>query len=695
MKKIYDDRGIQHKALAKKEMIETKGAIAFTIVFTIVLIVFLVKNFLQKIATLEYYEASLQFCFIVIVLLFLYGTLVYLMCRLGYWQRRIDLQAINSEILDTFFDTNQPARVSYIIPSYKEDIRIIKQTLLSAVLQEYPQKEVVLLIDNPPVTSNINDLNLLAATRILCQDVEALLSPILQEIKQHYQQFIQSYEQEYFNTDQETAIILKLLFKTALWFREFANDYHPQDHSEQLMIDKVFLFHEKRLHDLAETLEQKRIENTIKYREINSIYKILISIFEVKISSFERKVYENLSHKRNKAMNINTYISLMGKTFQIVQKEHHTYLIERPDGELVIDNADYVVILDADSIILPKYTKTLIYFMEQPENENFAVAQTPYCAYPNPRSFLERITAASTDVQHFIHQGSTFYNATYWVGANAMVRKKALHTIMKLRQERGFTVNVYIQDITVIEDTESTIDLIDRGWKLYSYPDILSYSATPKDFGSLCIQRERWANGGLIILPKLFKSILNRPKNHYILYEAFLRTYYLISPTLYFAMLFLLLIPFKQEQIVTLSASLLLFIPYYYLYLRDLVYMNYQKRDLLSMFALTLILLPINISGVLRSIHQIITGKHTIFKRTPKVQHTTPVPLLFILIEYGMCIYSIKAFLTSFQAQEWLGTAYSFLNFCFYVYGINVFVKYYPQDLLRIFSKYWLSKNIR
>lgn len=692
MKTIYDDHRAQQKDLAQKEIVETKVAIAITIIFTMILSIFLVDKCFEKIAALEYYEASLQFFFIIIVFLFLYGTLVYLTCRLGYWKRRINLQSINPKKLDTFFGQKQVPKVSYIIPSYKEDLRVIRQTLLSAALQEYPHKEVILLIDNPPFPSNVEDLNLLAATRTLCQEVEALLNPVLDEINQQCTQF---YEQKDLKLSQSTDALLTLLLKTSAWFRKLAHDYQPQDHSEQLMVDKVFLFYEELFREIAETFTQKKAKDTLEWAEISDIYKKLVSIFNVKISSFERKTYENLSHKKNKAMNINTYIALMGRTFQTVQKENYTYLMDHPDGELVIDSADYIVILDADSIILPKYTKTLTYFMEQPENEKFAVAQTPYCAYPNPRSFLERITAASTDVQHFIHQGSTFYNATYWVGANAMVRKKALNTIMKLRQERGFTIHVYIQDITVIEDTESTIDLIDQGWKLYSYPGILSYSATPKDFGSLCIQRERWANGGLIILPKLFKSIINRPKHDHILSEAFLRTYYLISPTLYFAMLFLLLVPFKQEQIIILSASLILFIPYYYLYLRDLVYMNYKKRDLFSMFALTLILLPINISGVLRSIQQIITGKHTIFKRTPKVQYTTPVPVLFILIEYAMCIYSIKALANSFQVQEWLGAIYSFLNFFFYVYGINVFVRYYPQDLLRFFSKFLLTKNTK
>lgn len=68
----------------------------------------------------------------------------------------------------------------------------------------------------------------------------------------------------------------------------------------------------------------------------------------------------------------------------------------------------------------------------------------------------------------------------------------------------------YIQDRTVIEDTESSIDIGSAGWSLVNYPERLSYSATPPDFGSLVVQRRRWANGGLLILPKLWEQIRQR-----------------------------------------------------------------------------------------------------------------------------------------------------------------------------------------
>ena len=135
-----------------------------------------------------------------------------------------------------------------------------------------------------------------------------------------------------------------------------------------------------------------------------------------------------------------------------------------------------------------------------------AIAQTPYSAFPGAATRLERIAGATTDLQHIVHQGLTYYDATFWVGANAVIRKKALDQIAETSYIGDWEIKQYIKDRTVIEDTESTIDMGIHGWRLFNYPERLSYSATPPDFGSLCIQRRRWANGGLLILSKLHRQ---------------------------------------------------------------------------------------------------------------------------------------------------------------------------------------------
>ena len=104
----------------------------------------------------------------------------------------------------------------------------------------------------------------------------------------------------------------------------------------------------------------------------------------------------------------------------------------------------------------------------------------------------------------------TYHAATFWVGANAILRKRALDDIEEIEFKGPFEIHRYISDRTVIEDTESTIDLAAHGWTLHNYNERLAFSATPPDFGSLCIQRHRWANGGLLILPKMWRAMRQR-----------------------------------------------------------------------------------------------------------------------------------------------------------------------------------------
>src|ERR671928_1272187 len=103
-----------------------------------------------------------------------------------------------------------------------------------------------------------------------------------------------------------------------------------------------------------------------------------------------------------------------------------------------------------------------------------------------------------------------YFGACSWVGASALMRHAALEDIATEREERGHKVRVYIDDRILIEDAATTIDLLGRGWRVHHDPGRLSYSATPADFGALLIQRRRWANGGLIILPKLARFLLGK-----------------------------------------------------------------------------------------------------------------------------------------------------------------------------------------
>jgi len=269
-------------------------------------------------------------------------------------------------------------------------------------------------------------------------------------------------------------------------------------------------------------------------QQVSQFYQRLAWIFQAEFEFFERKKYVSLSHDVNKAMNLNSYIGLMGGSYREQNTADGAILIatnEQNSKNINIPDSEYLLTIDADSILLREYCLRLVYLLQQPNYSKVAVIQTPYSSFRGAHSRIERLAGATTDIQHILHQGMTKFGATSWVGANAIIRKSALDDIVEKEWVGGFEIKRFIQDRTVIEDTESTIDLAFHGWQIMNYPERLSYSATPPDFGSLVVQRRRWANGGLLILPKLWAYIRKRKNNNELISktEALIRINYLTS----------------------------------------------------------------------------------------------------------------------------------------------------------------------
>lgn len=87
--------------------------------------------------------------FAVVTLALIYGNLVYLLTRIGSLKRHRQHLSATMDQLCSLYDRDTPS-LTVLVPSYKEDEQVVRQTLLSAALMEYPNKRIVLLIDDPP-----------------------------------------------------------------------------------------------------------------------------------------------------------------------------------------------------------------------------------------------------------------------------------------------------------------------------------------------------------------------------------------------------------------------------------------------------------------------------------------------------------------------------------------------------------------
>ena len=626
-----------HHLSLRREILLTRALIGMTLVASVLLAGDVFGILLERLRSGNTWGAFEQSTFVGIVSVLIYGILIYLFARLGHLRRRESHQPTARAELETVFDTQAPA-LAILVPSYREEIHVVRQTLLSAALQEYPNRRVVLLIDDPIRPSDSKAAAALASARRLPTELNALFEKPARRFTEAMTSFIERERSTQLDLREETQQLAELHAEAAAWLEEQAVQHSGTDHTDRLFVELV-LRGPARAHLAASiAFEEAASQDALPSgAQLRRGHQRLASLFRVEITSFERKRYVNLSHEPNKAMNLNTYIGLLGGSHRVVSRADGLHL-ERcgyEEAHFNVPGAEYLITLDADSLLAPDYALRLGHIMTRPGNERVAVVQTPYSAIPGAPSMLERVAGATTDIQYIVHQGFTRHHATYWVGANAMLRRAALEDIRTIEQERGFEVVRFIQDRTVIEDTESSIDLIERGWTLYNYPERLAYSATPPDFGALLIQRRRWANGGLLILPKLARYIVRRPWRPRELAEALMRVHYLVSIAgVNLGLLFLLAYPFEvpAHQIWIPLASL----PYYFLYSRDLVQAGYRSADLLRVYALNLLLLPVNLAGVFSSLQQAVTGKRVAFGRTPKVECRTAAAPFYVISQYAL-----------------------------------------------------------
>jgi cellulose synthase (UDP-forming) len=650
-------------------------------------ILFFLLNYFHRRDLLEQYLPGAgpeRIFYNLIFAVFMYGSFTYQVSRLAFfWNVRSRVASAHNSLIE--FIANGPVAAPHaeiLVPSYKEESHVIWQTLMSAALVDYPNRNIVLLIDNPPNPTSSEDRDLLNNARRQIAIIASQLAPLASEFAKAARDF---------RIIQPSAAMLgvaaaeaaSLYEKAAKFLDDLAEDVREgefggaDDHTRKFFVERILLEPAAAHRERADYLRGR----TFTYEELSMEFERLDYMFRFNISSFERKNYINLSHVATKAANLNSYISLMGRKLDVVQREGGQALVEQEEenasgnalASIAPSDAEYIVILDADSFLLSNYLTCMISALESPGNERVAVMQTPYTSIPNTPNLIERAAGATTDIYYYVTEGMSFAKAGSWIGAAAAIRKAALLDIVVYQSERGHTVPIYIQDTTVIEDTGATIDLARRNWSVQNYPARLTYSATPPDFGALVVQRKRWSNGGLIILPGVIRYLAQLRPSFSSLLEGLLRVHYMIMPAcISTSMLAMLIYPFDFRHVsswvyVTLP-------PYLYLVCRDLVHTGYRRTEFFKAYTLFLILLPVVLAGVMNSILQIAFGDKANFGRTPKVAHRTAAPAFIHFSIWGLFVWSILTCYDDLTSDKELHAVFAGSNALALGYGIFILI---------------------
>ena len=176
--------------------------------------------------------------YLVIMSLLACSALAYLITRLGYYSRTRSHRRATRAELSQPFERSAPS-LTVLIPSYQEDERVIRMTVLSAALQEYPDLGVVLLIDDPPEPKYAKPAAMLAAAKRLPGDIEALLAVPMGRFERALADWDEHFKTAGKPTVDDISTVASHYEFAATWMATYASDYEIVDHADRFLVEQV------------------------------------------------------------------------------------------------------------------------------------------------------------------------------------------------------------------------------------------------------------------------------------------------------------------------------------------------------------------------------------------------------------------------------------------------------------------------
>ncbi|MBD2326570.1 glycosyltransferase family 2 protein [Alkalinema sp. FACHB-956] len=219
---------------------------------------------------------------------------------------------------------------------------------------------------------------------------------------------------------------------------------------------------------------------------------------------------------------------------------------------------DFILTLDADHIPDRKIVKHVLpyFFTYNPncgkyESNRIAIVQTPQDFYNLPKGdpFGHRAHLFYGPIQ----QGKDGFNAAFYTGTNAVLRREALvNTGLKYFSKAyekdesrldEFDFIGGVSSISITEDMNTAMRLHAAGWQSIYHNEVLAKGLAPDDLSSTLKQRLRWAQGTIQVLlqenpwtkPGLtFWQQLQYFQTMYSYFSGFATFIFLLCPIVYF-----------------------------------------------------------------------------------------------------------------------------------------------------------------
>ncbi|MGG0922063.1 glycosyltransferase family 2 protein [Leuconostoc suionicum] len=231
---------------------------------------------------------------------------------------------------------------------------------------------------------------------------------------------------------------------------------------------------------------------------------VLIATYNEEVTILKRSIVAALSMKYPSQELVNIYVcddGSRGEVNQLCQElgVHHVVRATHEHAKagnlnhaLTVSQGELVVTMDADMVPRTDFLEMTIGYFHNPK---MGFIQTPQTFFnDDPYQFNLFATNTIGNDQDFfmrgIEQQKDAFNATMYVGSNAIFRRVALDSI------GGFATGV------ITEDMATGMLLQAKKWETGFVNENLASGLAPETFGDLIKQRDRWARGNIQVAKK-------------------------------------------------------------------------------------------------------------------------------------------------------------------------------------------------
>ncbi|MEO1928342.1 MAG: glycosyltransferase family 2 protein [Nautiliaceae bacterium] len=258
---------------------------------------------------------------------------------------------------------------------------------------------------------------------------------------------------------------------------------------------------QKRFPDLEKVKKEAEEEIIEKYKKIYmkkyknwDEEKIIQKIKEDKkdeIKAHQEKEVETAKKKGEAAQKrkkmLEEFAAIAGENVHYLTRKRNEHAKAGNINEaLKHTNGDIILILDCDHVPTQNFLReTVGFFIKNPK---LFLVQTPHKFYnqdpieKNLRIFRQ-VPNENEMFYGFIQKGLDFWDASFFCGSAAMLRRKYLEEVGGIAGD------------TITEDAETALELHSRGYHSYYYPKGMVFGLQPETFSAFVVQRSRWAQG--------------------------------------------------------------------------------------------------------------------------------------------------------------------------------------------------------